>query len=132
MKKLQGQSTSNPCSISQAASVTALSGDQSCVREMNRAFKERHDYIIAALNGIPGFPLHSRRRGLLRVSERHRGHASRRTADDTAFAELLLREGDVAVVPGSAFGAPGYVRLSFACGIETLKEAVARMRRVAG
>ena len=48
-------------------------------------------------------------------------------ADDTAFAELLLKEGDVAVVPGSAFGAPGYIRLSFACSIDTLKEAVARI-----
>ncbi len=55
MKKIQSQSTSNPCSISQAASVAALNGDQSCVREMTKAFRARHDYLVAALNDIPGF-----------------------------------------------------------------------------
>jgi aspartate aminotransferase len=132
MKKLQGQSTSNPCSISQAASITALTGDQSCVRDMNRAFKERHDYIIAALNGIPGFrciPAAGAFYAFPNVAEAMRRKG---IADDTAFAELLLKEGDVAVVPGSAFGAAGYLRLSFACSIDTLKDAVARIRRVAG
>ena len=132
MKKLQGQSTSNPCSISQAASITALTGDQSCVRDMNRAFRERHDYIIAALNGIPGFrciPAAGAFYAFPNVTEAMRRKG---IADDTAFAELLLKEGDVAVVPGSAFGAAGYVRLSFACSIDTLKDAVARIRRVAG
>jgi aspartate aminotransferase len=52
--------------------------------------------------------------------------------DDVAFAERLLREAEVAVVPGSAFGAPGHIRLSYACGIETLREAVARIRRITG
>lgn len=130
MKKLQGQSTSNPCSISQAASLAALTGDQSCVREMNRAFQERHEYVVAALNGIPGFrciPADGAFYAFPNVAE-----AMRRAglADDTAFAELLLREGDVAVVPGSAFGAPGFIRLSFACGIDTLKDAVSRITRV--
>lgn len=130
MKKLQGQSTSNPCSISQAASVAALTGDQGCVRQMNEAFRERHEYIVSALNGIPGFrcvPAAGAFYAFPDVSEAMRRKG---IADDTAFSELLLKEGDVAVVPGSAFGAPGYIRLSFACGIDTLKEAVARMRRV--
>jgi aspartate aminotransferase len=130
MKKLQGQSTSNPSSISQAASVAALNGDQSCVREMNRAFQERHEYIVGALNGIPGFrciPAAGAFYAFPNVSEAMRRKG---TADDTAFSELLLKEGDVAVVPGSAFGAPGYIRLSFACSIDTLKEAVARIRRI--
>lgn len=130
MKKLQGQSTSNPCSISQAASVAALNGDQGCVRQMNEAFRERHEYIVSALNGIPGFrcvPAAGAFYAFPDVSEAMRRKG---IADDTAFSELLLKEGDVAVVPGSAFGAPGYIRLSFACGIDTLKEAVARMRRV--
>jgi aspartate aminotransferase len=130
MKKLQGQSTSNPCSISQAASVAALNGNQDCVRQMNQAFRERHEYIVSALNGIPGFrcvPAAGAFYAFPDVSEAMRRKG---TADDTAFSELLLKEGDVAVVPGSAFGAPGYIRLSFACSIDTLKEAVARMRRV--
>jgi aspartate aminotransferase len=130
MKKLQGQSTSNPCSISQAASVAALTSDQSCVREMNQAFRKRHDFIVKALNETPGFRC---REGagtfyaFPNVAEAIRKHGLH---DDTALAELLLKKGDVAVVPGSAFGAPGYLRLSFACGIETLAEAVTRIRRV--
>ena len=132
MKKLQGQSTSNPCSISQAASIAALTGDQTCVRDMNRAFQERHEYIVSALNGIPGFrciPADGAFYAFPNITEAMR---SKGIGDDAAFAELLLREGDVAVVPGSAFGAPGYIRLSFACSIETLKEAVNRMMRVVG
>ena len=132
MKKLQGQSTSNPCSISQAASIAALTGDQSCVKQMNLAFNERHEYIVAALNGIPGFkciPAAGAFYAFPNVSEAMRRKGA---ADDTAFSEMLLKEGDVAVVPGSAFGAPGYIRMSFACSIETLKDAVARMKRVVG
>jgi aspartate aminotransferase len=130
MKKLQGQSTSNPCSISQAASIAALSGDQACVREMNKAFRQRHDYLVKALSEIPGFRCIEGAGTFYafpNVSEAIRQH---RLHDDTALAELLLTKGDVAVVPGSAFGAPGYLRLSFACGIETLMDAISRIRRV--
>jgi aspartate aminotransferase len=130
MKKLQGQSTSNPCSISQAASIAALTGDQSCVRRMKDAFRERHDYIVAALNSIPGFrciPAAGAFYAFPNVTEAMRRKG---IADDTAFAEMLLKTADIALVPGSAFGAAGYVRLSYACSIETLKEAVARMQRV--
>lgn len=132
MKKLQGQSTSNPCSISQAASIAALNGDQSCVREMNKAFKERHDYIVDALNAIPGFRCIRAAGAFYAFPDVSEAMRRAGTVDDTAFAELLLRKGDVAVVPGSAFGAPGFIRLSFACSIETLREAVARIRRVLG
>lgn len=132
MKKLQGQSTSNPCTISQAASLAALDGDQSCVREMCRAFRERHDYIVAALDAIPGLRC-IRTDGAFyafpNVTGAMRSHG---LADDSALAELLLRQAEVAVVPGSAFGAPGHLRLSFACSIATLEEAVARIRRVLG
>lgn len=130
MKKLQGQSTSNPCSISQAASVAALTGDQGCVKQMTSAFRERHDYVVAALNEIPGFRCIPAAGAFYAFPEISGAMLRKNVADDTAFAELLLREGDVAVVPGSAFGAPGYVRLSFACSIDTLKDAVARIRRI--
>jgi len=132
MKKIQSQSTSNPSSISQAASVAALTGDQGCVREMTRAFKERHDYIVAALNGIRGFrclPSAGTFYAFPNVAEALR---AKDLKDDLALSELLLNQEEVAVVPGSAFGAPGYLRLSFACSLDTLKEAVRRITRVMG
>jgi aspartate aminotransferase len=130
MKKIQSQSTSNPCSISQAASVAALDGDQDCVARMRKAFKERHDYIIPALNELPGvqcLPAAGAFYAFPNVSEALRRKGLK---DDLALSELLLQEGDVAVVPGSAFGAPGYIRLSYACSLDTLREAVRRMARV--
>lgn len=132
MKKIQSQSTSNPCSISQAASVAALDGDQDCVRQMCKAFRERHDYIVPALNGLPGvqcLPAAGAFYAFPNVSEALRRKGIK---DDLALSELLLQEGDVAVVPGSAFGAPGYIRLSYACSLDILREAVRRMARVLG
>ncbi|MBN8279441.1 MAG: pyridoxal phosphate-dependent aminotransferase [Gammaproteobacteria bacterium] len=132
MKKIQSQSTSNPSSISQAASLAALTGDQSCVREMNKAFKQRHDYVVGALNGIAGFrclPSAGTFYAFPNVAEALQAKGLK---DDLALSELLLNEVEVAVVPGSAFGAPGYLRLSFACSLETLKEAIRRITRVIG
>ena len=132
MKKIQSQSTSNPSSISQAASIAALSGDQTCVREMTKAFRERHDYVVAALNAIPGFkclPSSGTFYAFPSVSGALRAKGLK---DDLALSELLLNSGEVAVVPGSAFGAPGYLRLSFACSLEVLKEAIRRITRVIG
>ncbi|RMF98168.1 MAG: pyridoxal phosphate-dependent aminotransferase [Gammaproteobacteria bacterium] len=132
MKKIQGQSTSNPCSISQAASVAALNGDQGCVADMVRAFRERHDYLVAALNEIPGLHCLPGAGTFYAFPNAAEAIAAKGLADDTALAELLLNEANVALVPGSAFGAPGYLRLSFACGLETLQEAIRRIRRVLG
>lgn len=132
MAKIQGQSTSNPCSIAQAASVAALNGDQSCVREMVKAFRERHDYIVGALNDIPGVQCLAGAGTFYAFPNVAGAIEGKGLADDTALSELLLKEAEVAVVPGSAFGASGYIRLSFACSLDTLKEAVARMRRVLG
>jgi aspartate aminotransferase len=132
MKKIQSQSTSNPSSISQAASVAALSGDQTCVREMTRAFKERHDYVVAALNGIPGFKCLPSAGTFYAFPNVSGALQAKGLKDDLALSELLLNSGEVAVVPGSAFGAPGYLRLSFACSLDTLKEAIRRITRVIG
>ncbi len=132
MKKIQGQSTSNACSIAQAASVEALNGDQSCIAEMTTAFKERHDYVIAALNDIKGVhcaPGDGTFYAFPNVAEAIKAKG---LADDTALSELLLNEAEVALVPGSAFGAPGYIRLSFATDLDTLKEAIGRIERVLG
>ena len=132
MKKIQSQSTSNPCSISQAASVAALTGDQSGLAERNQAFKERHDYVVAALNAIPGFQCAEGAGTFYTFPTVSGAIAAKGTADDTAFAELLLNEAEVAIVPGTAFGAPGYIRLSYATSIEVLQEAVARIARFVG
>ncbi len=132
MKKIQSQSTSNACSISQAASVAALNGDQDCVVGMTRAFKERHDFVIGALNDVPGFHCREGEGTFYAFPNVAEAVEAKGLADDSALAELLLNEAEVALVPGSAFGAPGYLRLSFACGIETLQEAIRRIRRLLG
>ncbi len=129
MNKIQGQSTSNPCSISQAASVEALSGDQSCIAEMTAAFKQRHDVVIGALNEIPGVKCAPGAGTFYAFPNVSGAIAAKGVADDTALSELLLNEADVALVPGSAFGAPGYIRLSFATDLDTLKEAIRRIDR---
>ena len=129
MKTIQSQSTSNPCSVSQAAAVEALSGDQSCVAMMTAAYRERHDYVVNALNEIKGFEC---RRGegtfyaFPKVSEIL---DAKDMGTDIELVEFLLNEADIACVPGSAFGAPGYLRFSFACSLESLQESIRRIKR---
>jgi aspartate aminotransferase len=130
MKKVQSQSTSNPTSISQVAAQVALDGDQSCIQPMLKAFRQRHDFVVEALNRIPGvvclpadgtfycFPYFQE------VIDRLNG-----IADDVELAEYLLDKAGVALVPGTAFGAPGYLRLSFATGMETLQAALERLTK---
>jgi aspartate aminotransferase len=128
MNKLQGQSTSNPCSISQYASLAALTGDQSCVAEMSLAFRERHDWLVEALNELPGFSCLPADGAFYAFPDVSGAIAALDSVDDdTSFAEYLLEKSGVAVVPGIAFGAPGHVRLSYACSLETLQEAVRRI-----
>ncbi len=130
MKTIQSQSTSNACSVSQVAAQVALDGDQSPVAEMTAAYKQRHDYIVAALNDLDGFECRPGE-GTFYAFPRVSGVLQAKgLASDTELVELLISKADVACVPGSAFGAPGYMRLSFACSIETLEEAVRRMKRV--
>ena len=132
MKTVQSQSTSNACSISQAAAVAALNGDQAVVAEMTAAYRARHDFVVAALNDIRGFECRPGE-GTFYAFPRVTGALERLgLGSDTELTELLLNEADVAVVPGSAFGAPGYLRLSFACSLETLQEATDRIRRAVG
>jgi aspartate aminotransferase len=130
MGTIQGQSTSNASSISQKAAIAALSGDQECVAKMNEAFKQRHDFIVAGLNSLPGvscLPGAGTFYAFADVSKAMTAHGCR---DDGELAELLLNEGGVAVVPGGGFGAPGHIRLSFACSMQTLEKALERMRKV--
>jgi aspartate aminotransferase len=130
MATIQGQSTSNASSISQRAATVALNGDQTCVRDMNKAFKERHDFVVGALNSIPGISCLAGAGTFYAFADVSGAMRALGCKDDTAFAEILLVEGGVAVVPGSGFGAPGHIRISFACSLKTLEDAITRIRRV--
>jgi aspartate aminotransferase len=130
MKKIQSQSTSNPASPSQAAATEALNGDQSCITPMVSAFKQRHDYLVKALNELPGVRCAAADGTFYAFPDFSGAIASLDGVDDDVkLAEYLLNEVGVALVPGSAFGAPGYVRLSFATSLEVLKEAMRRLQQ---
>jgi aspartate aminotransferase len=128
MATIQGQSTSNASSISQRAAVVALNGDQACISRMCAAFKERHDYIVAALNTLPGVSCRPASGAFYAFADVRGAMQNLQIKDDNVFAEHLLNKVGVAVVAGSGFGAPGHMRISFACSLDTLKKAVERMR----
>ena len=122
MKKIQSQSTSNPTSISQVAAQAALEGDQQCVRDMVKVFKQRHDYMVKALNEIDGIECLAGD-GTFYVFPDFSGMQTKLNCKtDTDLAEKLLEAG-VALVPGSAFGTPGHMRISFATSDENLQKA---------
>ncbi len=130
MKKIQSQSTSNPASISQAAAVEALNGDQQCVQDMLAEFKKRHDMVVEKLNAIPGVDsLHSD--GTFYVFPDISGAIGNMDGvnDDLEFAEALLADKGVAVVPGTAFGLKNHMRLSIATNEENLNNALDRIAR---
>ena len=131
MKKIQSQSTSNPTSISQVAAQAALEGPRDCIDEMKVAFKERHDYVVERLNGMPGvdclktdgtfycFPnIEGALKGIEGVS------------NDLELAEYLIEHAGVALVPGTAFGLHGHVRLSIATSMDNLEKALDRLEKV--
>ena len=128
MKKVQSQSTSNPASVSQAASVEALSGPQECVGEMVSAFRERHDWLVAALNELPGVNCLQGDGTFYAFPDFSEVLEKGGYKNDLELAEKMLEAG-VALVPGSAFGTPGCMRLSFAVGLDTLKEAISRIKK---
>jgi aspartate aminotransferase len=132
MKNVQSQSTSNPTSISQVAAQAALEGDQSCISRMCKAFKERHDFVVKELNTIPGVRCIPGQ-GTFYTFPNVEGMIDRLDGlhSDVDLAEFLINEAGVALVPGSAFGAPGHLRLSFATDLETLREATRRLKDVA-
>jgi len=132
MTTIQSQSTSNASSISQRAATVALNGDQGCVAEMNRAFKTRHDFVIDGLNKLPGVSARPGWGTFYAFADIHEAMQKTGARDDNAFAEMLINDANVAVVPGSGFGAPGHMRISFACSQETLAEALKRIGRVLG
>ena len=135
MEILQSQSTSNATSISQHAAVAALSGSQDCIKPMVTAFKERHKYVVDRFNAMPGvsclmaggafYAFPDARVAIATLHQSGKINA----ATDLALAEYLLEKFDVAVVPGSAFGAEGYFRISFATSMDNLHEALNRIEK---
>ena len=129
---LQGQYTSGPCSVSQMAAVAAWNGPQECVEQMRRSFLERRNLLVGLLRGIPGlevncpdgtfylFPKCSTFLG--------RQYQGREIATATDLAMFLLEAGHVATVGGDAFGAPGYLRLSYAASEVTITTAAQRIK----
>lgn len=130
MKIIQSQSTSNPASISQAAAVAALDGDQSCIAPMLEAFKQRHDFVFATLKEMQGVKAIASDGTFYSFPDFSEVIANTDGLNsDLDLAARLLDEAGVALVPGSAFGSPGYVRISFATSMSILEDALGRIRR---
>ncbi len=128
MKTVQSQSTSNPCSVSQAAAVAALEGDPSVVAEMTRHYKARHEAVIEGLSAIPGFECHPGDGAFYAFPRVAEAVQRLGLSSDLELAERLITDARVALVPGTAFGAPGYLRLSFALSLDDLREALDRVK----
>jgi aspartate aminotransferase len=130
MCKVQGQSTSCPSSVSQAAATAALNGPQDCVEEMRQAFKRRYEYVHAALNEIDGVDCPTCE-GAFYAFPSFQAFIDRMDdiRDDVDLAAWLLEHAGVSTVPGTAFGAPGHLRLSFAASMDYLEDAIGRIRR---
>ena len=130
MKKIQGQSTSNPSSISQAAALEAITGDQSFITMMVEAFERRHDFLVDSLNAIDGIEC-PRSGGAFYSFPKVDGLIERLgLKDDVEFSTYCLEKLSLAVVPGSAFGSPGYVRLSFATSMDNIKLSVEKLASI--
>ena len=132
MAKIQSQSTTNPSSISQAAAVEALTGDQSFIQERSDAFKKRRNFIVTELNKIDGinclnpegaFYVFPSCKGCLGKTHSELGKID----SDTDFVTKLLESTGVAVVQGSAFGLDGFFRISYATSMENLEKAAKRI-----
>ncbi len=127
--KIQSQSTSNPSSISQAAAVEALNGNQGFIKKRSKAFKERRDFVVKSLNAIKGINCLTPN-GAFYVFPSCRGLLNKKTKikTDTEFVQKLLEQSNVAVVQGSAFGLDGYFRISYATSMKNLKKAMERIK----
>jgi aspartate aminotransferase len=129
MTSLQSQSTTSASTLSQAAARAALDGDQTCVREMCAEFKRRHDVVIELIAALPGVRCVPASGAFYLLPNVEDALRAKGFATDVELCERLLEATGVALVPGSAFGAPGHLRLSFAASLELLEEAVRRMQR---
>ena len=131
--KIQSQSTTNPSSISQAAAVEALNGNQDFISIRSKAFQERRDFVVNSLNSIEGitclkpdgaFYVFPSCKGLIGKKDKN----GKKITTDSDFVESLLENNGVAVVQGSAFGLEGFFRISYATSMDKLKDALGRIR----
>jgi aspartate aminotransferase len=133
IQKIQSQSTTNPSSISQAAAVEALNGDQSFINTRALEFKKRRDFVVHALNNINGLTCVNPQ-GAFYVFPNCKKIINKKTSsgkiikNDTDFATYLLEEMGVAIVQGSAFGLEGYFRISYATSMQILEKAVIKIK----
>ena len=133
MRKIQSQTTSNPNSIAQAAAVEALNGPQDTIQYMAEQFKSRHDFVISSLNQVNGMNCLAGDGAFYAFPDCREIIDSLDGIDsDLALSEYILNEAEVAIVPGSAFGGAGHIRLSFATDMETLQQAMARLHDLFG
>jgi len=137
MSKIQGQSTSNPTHLSQVAALAALTGPQDCIATMRTAFDERRREMVKLLRAIPGVTCREPRGAFYAFPDvsafvGKKSPEGNILDDDVQLCEWLVEVGKVAVVPGSGFGAPGYVRLSYACGMPQIQDGVARLAKALG
>ncbi|MCK5767131.1 MAG: aminotransferase class I/II-fold pyridoxal phosphate-dependent enzyme, partial [Candidatus Atribacteria bacterium] len=136
MSKIQGHSTSNPNSIAQKASVEALIGKQDTIEEMRKAFNKRRKYMVSRLNGIKGFSCLVPSGAFYAFPDISnilaRGIQYQDRAIKTSFdlSDFILKEAEVAVVPGIAFEAEGYLRLSYATSLEDIEEGLNRIEKL--
>ena len=128
MLTVQSQSTSNPCSIAQAAACAALLEDQSSVPDMVAAFEQRRNYIVAALNELPGITCLKPDGAFYCLPDIDKAMRRLDCPTDIEFATLLLDQLRLAVVPGLPFGSAGHIRVSFATDMPTLEEGISRLR----
>ena len=128
MKKVQSQSTSNPCSIAQHAAQAALDGNQSFLADMCAVFKQRHDYVYARLNAMDGVECLASD-GTFYSFPSFQAVIARMDGinNDIELAQMLLESAEVALVPGSAFGTDGHLRLSYATSMDNLEKALDRI-----
>jgi aspartate aminotransferase len=126
MDTLQGQSTTNPAAIAQAAALAAITGSQESVQAMHAEFDKRRRAMVDGLRAIPKVKLHEPR-GAFYCFPDVSAYVGGKVKDDLALCEYILEKGRVAVVPGSGFFAPGFVRLSYATSMANVNEGVKRI-----
>jgi aspartate aminotransferase len=130
MINIQSQNASNPNSIAQVAAQAALEGDQSCVSEMAKIYKERHDYVYSEIKAIPGFECLPSQGSFYLFCNVGKAMKKMDIKTDLEFSEVLLNKAGVAVVPGSAFGSNDCIRISFATSMENLVKAIERIKQI--
>ena len=134
MSNLQSHTTSNPCSISQYASIAGLLGNQDSVLEMKKHFEERRNYMVDTINSIDGLSC-KKPRGAFYIMvniSKLKGRTIKGAIINSSldFAKVLLDEGKVAVIPGIAFGDDNYIRLSYATSMENIRVGLERIKNV--